>query len=287
MRRLALALLLAATAAELPGCAGGRPAPEPFRRQSAASRAAERAHRRGDLAGAIAAREQALLAARSVEDVEGIAVAVLDLAALHREAGEPARADAALAELLADPPPLPFSAARRADAAFLAGLLAVDDDDLVRGRAFAERARGLCSAGRCPRAGAILNLLARIDYLGGDFDCAARRGGEAARLLAGDGDSAELANARRIVADADLARDRPGEAGRGYEKALAMDRRLGLGDKVFLDLVGLGRAAAARGRAEEAAGWFRRARAVALAGGDAAGVREAEALLASPPSPGR
>ncbi len=51
---------------------------------------------------------------------------LLNLAALLRQAGEAEAAGAALAELLAEPPPLAYPKASRAEAFVLAGLLALD-----------------------------------------------------------------------------------------------------------------------------------------------------------------
>ena len=142
LRSLA-ALLALALAEAAAGCGGGgarRPPAPAQRRQEEQARAGARAWAKGDLKSAIAAQERALLAARSVEDEEGIALRVLDLAALHRAAGAAGAASAALAELLAEPPPLPYPGRLRAEAARLAGLLALDAGDAPGGARWAARA---------------------------------------------------------------------------------------------------------------------------------------------------
>jgi hypothetical protein len=290
MRRESLrnlsALLLLALAEGAAGCGGGgaRRPPAPAQRlQEQEARAAARAWSKGDLQAAIAAQERALLAARSVEDEEGIALRVLDLAALHRAAGEAGEASAALAELLAEPPPLPYPGRLRAEAARLAGLLALDAGDAAGGARWAARAVKLCGAGGCDRRGAILNLQARAAFLAGDQAGALRLAKEASSANREAGDDVERANSARIAADAELALGRPAAAAGAYADALALDKRLGLEMKIFLDLVGLGRSAQSRGLAGEARGWFERARAVALAAGDEAGATEADALLESLP----
>jgi tetratricopeptide (TPR) repeat protein len=284
LRSLA-ALLLLALAEAATGCGGApkrTPAPA-FRLQEEQARAGRKAWAKGDLPAAIAAQERALLAARSVEDEEGIALRVLDLAALHRAAGEPAAAQAALAELLAEPPPLPYPGRLRAEAARLAGLLALDAGEPAAGTRWAQRAVELCEAARCGRKGAMVNLQARAAFLAGDREEAVRLAREALSLNRDARDDAERANSLRVVADGQLALGSASAAAEAYADALALDKKLGLEDKIVLDLLGLGRAAQGQGHAEEARGWFERARAAAGAAGDESGAAEAEALLETLP----
>lgn len=242
-------------------------------------RAGRKAYARGDLRAAIGAQEQALRAARSVENDEGIALRILDLAALHRAAGEPTEARSALAELLADPPPLAYAAQWRAEAARLAGLLALDDGDAPAGERWAVRALELCRLAKCPRQGAILNLQARATFLAGDRERAILLAKKALPLNRAARDEEEAANSSRITADAELAAGRHPAAARAYAAALALDKNLGLDAKILLDLLGLGKAAREQGRPPEALAYFERARAVALAAGDGAGAAQAAALI--------
>lgn len=281
-RRLLAALLtLALAEASGPGC-GGAPRREPpaaYRLQQEHARAGARAWSKGDVRAAIAAHERALIAARSVEDETAIALRILDLAALRRIAGEPEAARAALEEMLAEPPPLAYPVRWRAEAARLAGLIALDAGAAGESARWAERAVALCRAARCPEEGAIVNLQARAAFLGGDVDRAAHLAEEALPLNDAAKDEGEAANSSRIIADAHLAAGRHAAAARAYSEALAADKRLGLDRKIALDLLGLGRAAQLAGRPDEALGYFERARAVARAAGDDAGAAEGAALI--------
>jgi tetratricopeptide (TPR) repeat protein len=125
----------------------------------------------------------------------------------------------------------------------------------------------------------MVNLQARTAFLAGDGEGAIRLAQEALSLNREERDDAERANSSRILADAQLALGNAAAAAEAYADAIALDKRLGLGDKLVLDLSGLGRAAQAQGRGEEARGWFERARAAARAAGDEAGAATAEALL--------
>lgn len=242
-------------------------------------RSGSRALAKGDLPAAIAAQERALLAARSIEDETGIALRILDLSALHRAAGDPLAARAALDELLAEPPPLAYPGRWRAEAALRAGLLALDAGDAAGGARWAERALALCDAAKCPRRGAIVNLQARAALLAGDPEGAIRRAGQARSLNRSAGDDAEAANSARIAADAEIAVGRHAEAARDYAAALGADKKLGLDAKIFADLVGLAAAARGQGKTGEARGYLERARAVAGAAGDEEGAARAAALL--------
>lgn len=284
-----LPVLLALALAEgaLAGCAGrpARPPAPAFSRQEEGVRAAGRSLARGRLQDAIAAQQRALLAARSVEDEEGIALRILDLATLHRAAGEPLQAAAALGELLAEPPPLPYPGRWRAEAARLAGLLALDAGNADGGAQWAARALELCAAVKCSGRGIILNLQARAAHLAGDQSRAIRLAQEALALHRGADAAGARADASRILADAELARGRHQAAARAYAASLEIDKKLGLDAKLFLDLVGLGTAARDGGRPREALGWYGRARAVALASGDLAGASAVEELVRALPPP--
>ena len=276
-----LAALLALAAAEgAAGCGSApRPLPPVFTLQEEQAHAGAKAWAKGDLRTAIASQERALLAARSVEDEEGIALRVLDLAALHRAAGDGTAARAALDELLTEPPPLPYPGRLRAEAARLAGLLALDAGDTAEGTRQAAFALELCRKASCPGRGAIVNLQGRAAFLSGDAEGAIRLARQALPLNREAGDKEEQANSSRIIADAELSRGRHDAAGRAYASALAIDKKLGLSSKILADLVGLGDVARGAGRPGEARGYYERARATARAAKDTAGEAEADARI--------
>jgi tetratricopeptide (TPR) repeat protein len=268
---------------ELAGCGGAPPRPRPaaLEREAGLAHKGVKAWTRGDAAQALLYQEQALATARSVEDADGIALHLLEIAAIRRETGDPDGARAALGELLAAAPPLPCPPQRRVEALTLASLLALEGGDRPEARRRAAEALALCRAARCATEGRVLNLTARIDIQAGDWAAAGRGAEEALGLLRDAGDSEELANAHRLAASAALGSGRPADAAARYEQALAIDTRLAVSDKIRADLLGLAAAERSRGRTESAAAYLHRARAVARAAGDEAGATEAEALLES------
>lgn len=181
--------------------------------------------------------------------------------------------------MLAEAPPLAYPGRWRAEAARLAGLLALDGGDTAAAIRWAARAFETCRAARCPDGGAIVNLQARAAFLAGDLEGAIRLAKKALPLNRAAKDEEETANSSRIIADAELGAGRHANAGRAFADALALDKKLGLETKIVLDLLGLGKAARGDGRTHEARGYFERARAVARASGDAKTAAEIDALI--------
>lgn len=192
-----------------------------------------------------------------------------------------------LEELLAEDPPLAYPGRWLAEAARMAGLLALDGGDTETATRWASRAYDLCRASRCPGGGAIVNLQARAAFLAGDREGAIRLAGKALPLNRAAKDGPETANSSRIIADAEMSAGRHANAGRAFAEALALDKKLGLEAKIALDLLGLGNAARGDGRAHEARDYFERARAVARAAGEATTAAEADALIEALPADGR
>jgi len=248
------------------GCGGAAP-PRPSETQEAALAWNERgraAYARGDYAQALTNYREALALNRAVEDVDGIARELVNLATVHRRLGERDKANAALDEILA-PGGIPFTSAQRAEATYQLALYAAEDGDSARARVLSEQATALCTG--CAAEGAIGNFLAGLRLVAGDVAGAreqARRALEHNRRL---GDKAEEANSQRLLADAALRLKDFAVAAAGYQEALALDKALGQPHKIVADLLGLGEAALAQGRNREAADYFQRARAVAEVAG--------------------
>ncbi len=271
--RIALAAMLALLVA---GC-GGAAASRPSETQEAALAWNERgraAYVRGDHAQALANYREALALNRSVEDVEGIARELVNLATVHRRLGERDKANAALDEILA-PGGIPFTAAQRAEATYQLALYAAEDGDAARARTLGEQAATLCAG--CAAEGAIRNFLAGLTLDTGDAAGAREHARRALDLNRRQGDKTEEANSQRLLADAALRLKDFAAAAAGYRDALELDKALGQPHKIAADLLGLGEAALAQGRNREAADYFQRARAVAEVAGLESLRRQAEA----------
>lgn len=271
-----LAVLVMAT-----GC-GGKAAVVP-EQESAAPRWDQRGHEaaaRGDHRVAADAFRQALAAYRSIENVDGIAVELMNLAAAQHRLGEGDDAAATLDQILgADS--LPFGDEARAEAAYRRALFAFEDGRTAQVEPWLNRAGEHCARSNCTAAGRVSNLRARLALTVGDRAgaIAAARGGLAANRK--HADAVEEANSLRLLADAHFTVGDVAAARDFFAQALDVDKRAGAATKMALDLRGLGRCALHGGDGIAAREYFRRARSVSDGVGDARGMEEADALLMS------
>ncbi len=264
---IAFALLLAA-------CAGSPPEHGRVQREALeANRHAARAFQAGHLDEARALYMQALKLDVSVEHADGIAVNLLSLARVEQAAGRPQAAHAALDRVLAAVPQA--SAARQAEAAARKAQLFLASAEAAQAALWSERAASLCNQSGCPAFAAILNLRALTALRAGDPERALSWARQA--LAAAASSRAEQANAHRLSAEAYLARRDALSAGQAASDALALDQSLGLPERIYRDLMLLGRSSEVAGHDDQARAYYQRALAVAGASDDDAGVREARA----------
>lgn len=242
------------------------------------------AARRGDDAFALASFRKALEINQSIEHADGVALELLNIAAVHRRMGERQQAAAALDAVLADTA-LSFSAERRAEAAYRKALLHLDGAETDAARALSQQALALCGA--CAAQGRILNLQARLALQRGQAGEAASLARQAGDINRKTGDVIEQANSLRLAGDAALASTDFTAARSAYEQALALDKQAGLGGKIARDLIGIGAALRGQGRQSEANTFFRRAHAVAQGAGDAVLAAKALAEVQSAESSSR
>jgi len=253
------------------GCSGPAPKPVPAAKEKAASwnRRGLAAEKRGDSAGAISAFREELKIRRSVEDDEGAAVALINLARVQRLQNKPAPAeesiDAALRLVLPGNPLFP-------EAAFEKGMTELAAGNLPAARGWAEKA---VKAETGASSGRMLNLLARVLFLEGRIEEAKTHAAAALEANRAAGARAEEANSLRLLGDAAAA----GGDGKGaedlYLKALSIDKEIAASSKIAADLRALGAAAASRGETERAIAFYERAAEVSRNGDDAAGAGEA------------
>lgn len=273
-RRFALALLLSFALPWLAGsgCSGAAPAPVPpaKERGGAWNRRGLAAEARGDRDGAFAAFREELKVRRSIEDTDGSAGALLNLARLHRLNGEiPAakeKIDSALLLVPVENPLFPETAFERGKIALAAG-------DLPAAKEWAAKA---VLGEKGTSAGRMLNLLARTLFLDGKVDEARARAGEALEANRKAGARGEEANSLRLLGDiAAEGSDRKTAEGL-YLTALSIDKETADSGKIASDLRALGAVAEARGDLANAIGFLSRAVVVSRNGDDP---REAAAAL--------
>lgn len=262
-------------------CAQQPPAkPVPAREAAAidANRRAEAYFRRGDFAGAAQYYREALRIARSLEDADAIAANAVNLSIAYQRLGKPADARASLAPVL-DQGTLSFPPARLAQAALRRSILEFEDRRYASAVEWADQAASYCGQQGCALLGAIYNVKGQIALENGQSDVASTHAQAALQVSRNAGNAVETANALRLLGNASI---RAGDAKAALAplgEALAIDRELALPGKIYLDLVGLGRANALAGDNGAARTYYERAAAVSEADRDTKGAAAARALI--------
>jgi tetratricopeptide (TPR) repeat protein len=263
------------------GCRGGPKGPMLSGARARAvelNAGAEKAYERGDYERALFLYEEALRLSRSVENVDGTAINMVNLALVHRKLGNRAEAIGLVDELL-EADHVSYSRERLSEAAEVRALLHIDGGKPDKARQWAGTAMSHCLGAGCAWRGRLHNLRARVALMDGDYGSALEDGGRGLDLNGKQGDRRETANSLRIIADAKTAAGRFDEAKIKYEKALEIDKELGLSGKIAADLMGLGNALHGLKRHEEALNYFRRALSVSESGGDEGGIAEAARMI--------
>ena len=281
----------------LSACAGP-PARPPSPTQALADTSAAqalRAFQRADWALAQARYQAALQAAVALQDPARTGAALLGLSAALARQGDLAGAQAAVDQILADPQA--FDASLQARAATRKALLLLDGPAPDAALAWADRASALCAA-PCALAPTLDNLRAHRALARGapaEALTLARAAGAAAQAGAHsnapssaqstsapiDAQEGEQAGALRLQGRALAALGQTESAATALAQALAIDRRLGLPDRVALDLLLAADLDDQRGRREAATALLQKALEVYRASGDSARAEALRQRLAS------
>jgi tetratricopeptide (TPR) repeat protein len=275
---LACALLAACARAPAPSAAEQPVAVQPSAAMEA-NRRAEASLRRGDLDGAALHYREALRLSLAVEDANGIAANAINLSVVYQRQGKYQQARASLAPLL-ERATVDHAPERRAQAALRRAVLDIDERQFAAAAEWVQRAAAWCGQ-PCALSAAIRNVQGQLALEAGRHGEAVDAAREALAAARTASDSAEAANALRLLGMGAIAAGDGVAALAPLGEALDIDRGLGVPRKIYLDLVGLGRASALRGEREAARGYYERAVAVSEADRDEAGAAEARALAAA------
>ncbi|MGP1680205.1 MAG: tetratricopeptide repeat protein [Burkholderiales bacterium] len=243
-----------------------------------ANRKAELRFRGGDYNGAVQQYREALRIAQSIEDTEGIAANAINLSIAYQRLGKNADARASLVPVL-DHPGLSFSPARLAQAALRRAVLDFDERRYADAAEWLEKATSWCGQQGCALSSAIHNVTGLLALEAGRTDAAAASARAALDRSLASANRVEAANAMRLLGNVAI---RAGEAAAALAplgEALAIDRELALPRKIYLDLVGLGRASALGGERAAARTFYERALAVSEADRDEPGAAEVRDLI--------
>jgi tetratricopeptide (TPR) repeat protein len=263
----------------LPACGSppAKPKPAPASAAIEANRRAEAQLRAGDLEGAARGYSEALRAAQSLEDADGIAANAVNLSIVYQRLGKLRDARASLAPVLGQAN-LNFAPERLAQAALRRSLIDLDERRYASAAEWAERAESHCERS-CALSAAIHNVKGQLALESGRYDAAAASALRALDASRASGDRAEAANALRLLGISAVHSGDTAAAHAHIADALETDRDLAVPRKIWLDLLWLGRIDALRGERDSARAYYERALAVSEAERDAKASAEARALI--------
>ena len=221
---------------------------------------AQRAFQRGEYQAAATLYENALQLDVAIENVNGIAINILNLARVNQVLGKTALAQRYLDALLEDKS-LNYPPAHLAAAAVQKSLLRLQENDVAGATVWADKAAAYCVAD-CKLSGVIDNARASISLRENDAEQALHFGERAASTNKNTS-QLEYANSLRLIASAKLLKNEHDAALRLADEALVIDKSLGLPEKIRQDLLLSGRAHEKLGHAEQAAQYRDRAARIA------------------------
>lgn len=269
---------LAATLVWLCGCGHAPEVPTNVRLDEAIqlSQQGSLAYKRGEFATAIGCFESALRLDLSIENHEGIVNGRLNLAQALQAAGKTGEAQRQL-DFLLEQGAKPISDAQRARAAAAKALLQLKQGQTADAGRWAGQARRDCHE-TCPDAAPILNIQSRIALDRGDVANAQSLAQAALALLEPASD--ESATSLRLIGAALLRQGKANDAAGFFQRALAIDRELGLPARIADDLMQLGDAHGVSGNKGKAKDFYRRALVVAEAANEKTLVKLAQEKIA-------
>jgi tetratricopeptide (TPR) repeat protein len=221
---------------------------------------AQRAFLRGEYQAAATLYENALQLDVAVENVNGIAINLLNLARVHLVLGNKVLAERCLDSLLEDHA-LHYPLIHLSAASLQKSLLRLQENDAAGAMNWVDRASAYCTVD-CNLGGVIDNVRASIALHGSDAEKTLYWSERAASENKG-ASPLEYANSLRLAASGRLLKSEPDTALRLLEEALEIDKSQGLPEKIRQDLLLSAQAHEKSGRAEQAAQFRERAARIA------------------------
>ena len=228
---------------------------------------AESSLKNGDYENALRLYNEALKINRSIENIDGIAINMLNLTATYRKMGDRDSAHKCVNEIL-NPSPVAYNPSHLSEAAFLKAMLYFDEKNNDKALEWTDRALSFCQSPQCSNIGKVYNLKGRAYLEKGDVASAISYGNKGLESNKEDGHKTEKANSLRLIANAKLMKGEYEGARKFYEDALSIDKTLGLSRKIAQDLMGMGNTYFKQGNKNSALDYFKRALSVSESAGD-------------------
>ena len=226
-----------------------------------------------DYQKALLSYHKALQIDRSIENAEGIALNLHNIAQIHLLLDKPDAAQSTLDEICENAAGL-FQPEQQAQAALQKALALVSAAQPSQAQTWINKAEDFCGTACKPR-GLILNVSARLALDRHQPELAIALASRALSLHQKALLLSEIANSQRLLGEALLEQQLPQLALPHLQEALQLDKNLGFPARISLDLTLLGMAH----QHEQAKAFYRRALAVSQAANDAPGIRRANRAL--------
>lgn len=249
---------------------------------------AAKAVEEGNYDKALAHYMEALKINRSIENTQGIAVNLINIAVLYQKkgktsllgphsggfAGENESPKATDAHEFID---IAFSMPDinneiKSDAAYEKARIYLKEKNTAKAKEWVNKS---LSVDKGLRAGSRWNLMGRISFAEGKYDEAAAMANTALNLNRENKQKAEESNSLRLMAEINAQKGLYPESRELYKKALEIDKELGDSKKIAMTLRGIGMLSLKQGHFQEAAIFYMRAYDVSSNAGDTEGTSEA------------
>jgi len=228
---------------------------------------AAKAMEKGDYEKALAYYMEALRVTRSIENTEGIAVNLINIAVLYQKKGKTSDAHEFVDIAFSMPD---ISNEIKSDAAYEKARIYLKEKNTAKAKEWVNKS---LSVDKGLRAGSRWNLMGRISFAEGKYDEAAAN--TALNLNRENKQRAEESNSLRLMAEINAQKGLYPESRELYKKALEIDKELGDSKKIAMTLRGIGMLSLKQGHFQEAAIFYLRAYDVSSNAGDTEGALEA------------
>ncbi len=224
-----------------------------------------KAAERGDYKKSLYYYEEALKKNQTIEDTEAMAVNMINMAVIYQKIGETAKAHKLIESALLVPD---ISNSLKSEAMFEKARLFFKGKEFSKAK---EHVAKSLSLNKGPRDGSRWNLLGRIALMEEKDEEAMRAVAMALKLNQENKLTTEEANSLRLMAEINAKKGFFNESKELYLKALRIDKDIGDGKRIALDLRGLGDIALKQLNYGDAISFYKRAYDVSSSAGDVAG----------------
>ena len=210
---------------------------------------------------------EALRLSRSIEDLDGIAINLINISSTYEKMGDYVSAYKYVDKIIF-PSQVGFNEKYVVEALYLKSTLLISQDMYDPVPALIDEALIVCSRLKCKIEGKLYNLMSKGAFLSGKYDDALMYAKKAMPINEKYAELKETANSFRFMARASTKLQKYKDASAFYNKALLLDKKLGLSFRIEADLMGLGFLFFEQEKNEIALNYFKRALSVSASSFD-------------------